>query len=95
MQVNNIKNSALGNSLSDQKRITYPERELIVIYNRVPKTGSTSFVNVAYDICKRNKFNVLHLNVTANQHVMSLADQVSKLHRYSLHAHCNYHHLEK
>ncbi|KAG8252865.1 Heparan sulfate 2-O-sulfotransferase 1 [Homalodisca vitripennis] len=48
---------------------------MIIIYNRVPKTGSTSFVNVAYDICKRNMFNVLHLNVTANQHVMSLADQ--------------------
>lgn len=48
----------------------------IVIYNRVPKTASTSFVNVAYDLCKRNGFNVLHLNVTGNLHVMPIPDQV-------------------
>ncbi|KAK9510768.1 hypothetical protein O3M35_005485 [Rhynocoris fuscipes] len=49
--------------------------DTIIIYNRVPKTASTSFVNVAYDLCKRNGFNVLHLNVTGNLHVMSIADQ--------------------
>lgn len=49
---------------------------LIVIYNRVPKTGSTSFVNLAYDLCKRNHFYVLHINITANMHVLSLNNQV-------------------
>lgn len=51
-------------------------KDLIVIYNRIPKTGSTSFINVAYDLCKINSFNVIHLNVTKNSHYLSLADQV-------------------
>lgn len=51
---------------------------LIVIYNRVPKTGSTSFINLAYDLCKRNHFYVLHINITANMHVLSLNNQVSR-----------------
>lgn len=51
---------------------------LIVIYNRVPKTGSTSFINLAYDLCKKNQFYVLHINITANMHVLSLNNQVRK-----------------
>lgn len=55
----------------------YPfDENLIVIYNRVPKTGSTSFINLAYDLCKRNHFYVLHINITANMHVLSLNNQV-------------------
>lgn len=54
------------------------DENLIVIYNRVPKTGSTSFINLAYDLCKRNHFYVLHINITANMHVLSLENQVSK-----------------
>lgn len=53
------------------------DENLVVIYNRVPKTGSTSFVNIAYDLCKRNKFHVLHINVTANMHVLSLPNQIN------------------
>lgn len=52
------------------------DENLVVIYNRVPKTGSTSFVNLAYDLCKKNRFFVLHINVTANMHVLSLNNQV-------------------
>ncbi|XP_073823411.1 heparan sulfate 2-O-sulfotransferase [Musca autumnalis] len=53
------------------------DEQLVVLYNRVPKTGSTSFVNIAYDLCKRNRFHVLHINITANSHVLSLPNQVS------------------
>lgn len=74
LRANNIIQSAgLMNPLLDGKR---SDRDMIIMYNRVPKTGSTSFVNVAYDLCKRNRFNVLHLNITGNMHVMSIADQV-------------------
>lgn len=49
--------------------------DTLIIYNRVPKTGSTSFVNMAYDLCRKRRFNVLHVNVTGNSHVLSMADQ--------------------
>lgn len=52
------------------------DENLVVIYNRVPKTGSTSFINLAYDLCKKNQFFVLHINITANMHVLSLSNQV-------------------
>ena len=57
-----------------------PESELVVIYNRVPKTGSTSFVGVAYDLCRTNGFHVLHVNVSANMHVLTLPNQVRLVH---------------
>ena len=31
------------------------EPSQVIIYNRVPKTGSTSFMNVAYELYKQNK----------------------------------------
>lgn len=49
--------------------------DVVIVYNRVPKTGSTSFVGVTYDLCKRNNFHVLHVNITANNHVLSLPNQ--------------------
>lgn len=67
-----------SSSLALSAPATYDfDQNLVVIYNRVPKTGSTSFVNIAYDLCKRNKYHVLHINVTANMHVLSLPNQVS------------------
>ncbi|KAG9341491.1 hypothetical protein JZ751_018995 [Albula glossodonta] len=50
--------------------------DVIVIYNRVPKTASTSFTNIAYDLCGKNRYHVLHINTTKNNPVMSLQDQV-------------------
>lgn len=50
--------------------------DVAIIYNRVPKTGSTSFVGVVYELCKRNKFHTLHINVTNNMHTLTLPNQV-------------------
>lgn len=54
--------------------------DVVVVYNRVPKTGSTSFIGVAYELCKKNKFRVLHVNITANNHVLSLNNQYNFVH---------------
>jgi len=52
----------------------------IVIYNRIPKTASTAFTHVVYDLCKERKRDifVVHVNTTvkgANAAIMSLQDQ--------------------
>ncbi|MEQ2166494.1 Heparan sulfate 2-O-sulfotransferase 1 [Goodea atripinnis] len=52
------------------------ENDLVIIYNRVPKTASTSFTNIAYDLCGKNHYHVLHINTTKNNPVMSIQDQV-------------------
>ncbi|KAB7494272.1 Heparan sulfate 2-O-sulfotransferase 1 [Armadillidium nasatum] len=48
----------------------------IIIYNRVPKTGSTSFIGLGYSLCAINRFNVIHINTTKNAPTLSLTDQV-------------------
>jgi len=50
---------------------------MVVIYNRVPKTGSTSFVGIAYELYAKNNFHVLHFNISKNKHVLSVVDQVT------------------
>lgn len=89
-QSNAISTSAIGSALSPLTETAgsfFPtfnrqnqqdfDQQLIILYNRVPKTGSTTFVNIAYDLCKKNRFHVLHINVTANMHVLSLPNQVN------------------
>lgn len=47
---------------------------LIVIYNKIPKTGSTSFMHLPYELCETNQFHVLLLNIS-NPHAMTLSDR--------------------
>ncbi|XP_063699535.1 heparin sulfate O-sulfotransferase [Culicoides brevitarsis] len=67
--------TGLQSEFSAQNMQNFDE-DLVVIYNRVPKTGSTSFVNLCYDLFKRNKFHIAHINVTGNMHVLSLPNQI-------------------
>lgn len=77
---------------------------IIILYNRVPKTASTSFMGIAYDICKRNSFHVLHINVSANNHVLSWNNQFNLVYNITkwndkkpaiYHGHFAYIHFQK
>ena len=41
------------------------EDDMVIIYNRVPKTASTSFTNIAYDLCAKNKYHVQQIIAAA------------------------------
>jgi len=47
----------------------------VIFYNRVPKRGSTTFVDIAYEVCGDNTFHVIHVNTSRNSHVLSFEDQ--------------------
>lgn len=47
----------------------------VIFYNRVPKTGSTTFVGIVYEISKDLNYHVIHVNTSRNSHVLSLEDQ--------------------
>ncbi|KRX73578.1 Heparan sulfate 2-O-sulfotransferase 1 [Trichinella sp. T6] len=48
----------------------------VFLYNRIPKTGSTSLMGIIYELCQKNSFHVIHLNMSRNSHVMTPWDQV-------------------
>jgi len=51
------------------------EGNQVLIYNRVPKTGSTSLMNVAYELYKQNNFRVVQLHVSHFKHILTTGDQ--------------------
>ena len=53
-------------------------RSTVVIYNRIPKTGSTSLMQLPYDLCNKHKYNVLLLNITGGprSYTMNLKDRM-------------------
>ncbi|XP_067660157.1 heparan sulfate 2-O-sulfotransferase 1-like [Haliotis asinina] len=50
--------------------------DLVVIYNKVPKTGSTTLAGMAYQLCQENRFNVIMINTTGRSHKVFLSDQM-------------------
>ncbi|XP_034945217.1 heparin sulfate O-sulfotransferase [Chelonus insularis] len=67
--------SSSTNAQNHQLKPPYYD-DILMIYNRVPKTGSTSFVGVVYELCKQNKFHALHINVSNNMHTLTLSNQI-------------------
>jgi len=51
------------------------QQDLVVIYNRIPKTASTAFMRLPYELCERNGFHVLLVNNSRPQHVFTLKDE--------------------
>ena len=51
----------------------------VVIYNRIPKTGSTSLMQLPYELCNKLKYNVLLLNITGGprSYTMNLQDRMA------------------
>ena len=59
------------------------DQDYLIIYNRVPKTGSTTFANIVYSLCGRRHFNVIYVRAEKNAHIYSIVDQVSLCDRCS------------
>lgn len=72
-----VRSDTGKNGIRAEARNNDALEDMVVIYNRVPKTASTSFVGLVYDLCKQNKYHVLHINVTNNMHTLTLANQVT------------------
>ena len=54
-------------------------RNNVVIYNRIPKTGSTSLMQLPYELCNKLNYNVLLLNITGGprSYTMNLHDRMA------------------
>lgn len=48
---------------------------VLLLYNRVPKTGSTSFMNVVYSLTQKNHFSAAYVNVSSKSHRWLFQDQ--------------------
>lgn len=57
--------SSMRSSVHDVTNLS-PRYTQLVIYNRIPKTGSTSLVNLVYHLWKQNSVRIALLNVSHN-----------------------------
>jgi len=64
--------SSYQNQRKDE--FTYSEN-MLVIYNRIPKTASTSFMNVMYKLTFENRFSAAYVNVSSRNHRWLFQDQ--------------------
>uniref|UniRef100_A0A6A7G594 Heparan sulfate 2-O-sulfotransferase 1-like n=3 Tax=Hirondellea gigas TaxID=1518452 RepID=A0A6A7G594_9CRUS len=78
-----ISLSATGPSSTATSSLDLDPEQFVIIYNRVPKTGSTSLIGLAYDLCAINAFNVIHVNTSKNSPTLSLSDQMKFVYNVS------------
>ncbi|CAH8665853.1 unnamed protein product [Schistosoma margrebowiei] len=50
----------------------------VVVYNRIPKTGSTSLINLVYQLIEENysHTHVIHLNISSNKHYLNRVNEL-------------------
>jgi len=53
---------------------TFPE-QILVVYNRIPKTGSTSFMNVTYRLTLINRFSAALIKLSTKKYLWYFKDQ--------------------
>jgi len=51
------------------------DNNVVLIYNRIPKTASTTFMHLPYELCEENNFNVLLMNIS-HPHSMTWEDRI-------------------
>ena len=66
----------LYNGTTIDESVSSFHRDSIIIYNRVPKTGSTTLANLMYDRCRDLRYSVIYVRAEKNAHVYSVSDQV-------------------
>ena len=70
----NQTTTAYKNGISSNK-LENEDENVVLIYNRIPKTASTSFMHLPYELSQENHFNVLLLNIS-NPHSMTWQDRI-------------------
>ncbi|XP_023345285.1 heparin sulfate O-sulfotransferase-like isoform X2 [Eurytemora carolleeae] len=53
-------------------------RPPVLMYNRIPKTGSTSLMNIAYEIRSQNRYRIVQVRLTSagSKNILSFNDQL-------------------
>ena len=59
-----------------QEGLEFGDDDTVVIYNRVPKTGSTTLAGILYNLCGPNKYYVIHIGMVHGAKTIALSDQV-------------------
>lgn len=67
-------------SSDDMMNVEFGDDETVVIYNRVPKTGSTTLAGIFYGLCSTNKYFVIHVGMIYSSKTIALSDQMRFLH---------------
>ncbi len=71
LEFNPSLNAAVSVGAIDRPGSGDADDGLLLIYNRIPKTASTTFMHLPYELCAENGFHVLLINNSRPQHYFS------------------------